>query len=40
MGCMAQLHQETIQRRAPAVDLVFGSPAIARVAESGRPRPA
>ncbi len=33
MGCMAQLHQETIQRRAPAVDLVFGSPAIARVAE-------
>jgi tRNA-2-methylthio-N6-dimethylallyladenosine synthase len=33
MGCMAQLHQEGIQRRAPAVDLVFGSPAIARVAE-------
>jgi tRNA-2-methylthio-N6-dimethylallyladenosine synthase len=33
MGCMAQLHRETIQRRAPAVDLVFGSPAIARVAE-------
>jgi tRNA-2-methylthio-N6-dimethylallyladenosine synthase len=33
MGCMAQLHQEAIQRRAPAVDLVFGSPAIARVAE-------
>ena len=33
MGCMAQLHQRTIQRRAPAVDLVFGSPAIARVGE-------
>ncbi len=33
MGCMAQLHQETIQRRAPAVDLVFGSPAIARVGD-------
>src|SRR3989441_12344048 len=33
MGCMAQLHQAAIQRRAPAVDLVFGSPAIARVAE-------
>ena len=33
MGCMAQLHQGLIQRRAPAVDLVFGSPAIARVAE-------
>src|SRR5881296_4098834 len=33
MGCMAQLHQGTIQRRAPSVDLVFGSPAIARVAE-------
>jgi tRNA-2-methylthio-N6-dimethylallyladenosine synthase len=33
MGCMAQLHQGAIQRRAPAVDLVFGSPAIARVAE-------
>jgi len=33
MGCMAQLHQDAIQRRAPAVDLVFGSPAIARVAE-------
>ncbi len=33
MGCMAQLHQEGIQRRAPGVDLVFGSPAIARVAE-------
>src|SRR5438105_2533710 len=31
MGCMAQLHQEAIQRRAPGVDLVFGSPAIARV---------
>src|SRR5438093_1358750 len=33
MGCMAQLQQGAIQRRAPAVDLVFGSPAIARVAE-------
>ncbi len=33
MGCMAQLHREAIQRRAPVVDLVFGSPAIARVAE-------
>ena len=30
---MAQLHQGEIQRRAPHVDLVFGSPAIARVAE-------
>ena len=33
MGCMAQLHKDEIQRRAPHVDLVFGSPAIARVAE-------
>jgi tRNA-2-methylthio-N6-dimethylallyladenosine synthase len=33
MGCMAQLHKGEIQRRAPHVDLVFGSPAIARVAE-------
>ncbi|MBI2159229.1 MAG: tRNA (N6-isopentenyl adenosine(37)-C2)-methylthiotransferase MiaB [Candidatus Rokubacteria bacterium] len=33
MGCMAQLHQETIQQRAPQVDLVFGSPAIARVGD-------
>ncbi|MBM4441272.1 MAG: tRNA (N6-isopentenyl adenosine(37)-C2)-methylthiotransferase MiaB [Candidatus Rokubacteria bacterium] len=33
MGCMAQLHTKEIQRRAPQVDLVFGSPAIARVAE-------
>ena len=32
MGCMAQLQQGTVQRRAPYVDLVFGSPAIARVA--------
>jgi tRNA-2-methylthio-N6-dimethylallyladenosine synthase len=32
MGCMAQLHQTQIQKRAPHVDLVFGSPAIARVA--------
>jgi tRNA-2-methylthio-N6-dimethylallyladenosine synthase len=31
MGCMAQLQQETVLRRAPVVDLVFGSPAIARV---------
>ncbi len=33
MGCMAQLHKAEIQRRAPQVDLVFGSPAIARVAD-------
>jgi tRNA-2-methylthio-N6-dimethylallyladenosine synthase len=33
MGCMAQLHRGEIQRRAPHVDLVFGSPAISRVAE-------
>jgi tRNA-2-methylthio-N6-dimethylallyladenosine synthase len=33
MGCMAQLHRSAIHRRAPVVDLVFGSPAIARVAE-------
>jgi tRNA-2-methylthio-N6-dimethylallyladenosine synthase len=33
MGCMAQLHRATIQARAPFVDLVFGSPAIARVGE-------
>jgi tRNA-2-methylthio-N6-dimethylallyladenosine synthase len=31
MGCMAQLRREEIQARAPVVDLVFGSPAIARV---------
>src|SRR3989442_6632275 len=33
MGCMAQLRGAEIQRRAPMVDLVFGSPAIARVGE-------
>jgi tRNA-2-methylthio-N6-dimethylallyladenosine synthase len=33
MGCMAQLQQGTVLRRAPQVDLVFGSPAIARVGE-------
>jgi tRNA-2-methylthio-N6-dimethylallyladenosine synthase len=33
MGCMAQLQGEAIRRRAPLVDLVFGSPAIARVGE-------
>ncbi|HJR50805.1 MAG TPA: tRNA (N6-isopentenyl adenosine(37)-C2)-methylthiotransferase MiaB [Gemmatimonadales bacterium] len=33
MGCMAQLQKGRIQARAPHVDLVFGSPAIARVAE-------
>jgi tRNA-2-methylthio-N6-dimethylallyladenosine synthase len=33
MGCMAQLRQGAIQARAPQVDLVFGSPAIARVGE-------
>jgi tRNA-2-methylthio-N6-dimethylallyladenosine synthase len=32
MGCMAQLHGGEIRRRAPAVDLVFGSPAIGQVA--------
>jgi tRNA-2-methylthio-N6-dimethylallyladenosine synthase len=31
MGCMAQLHRGEILRRAPQVDFVFGSPAIARV---------
>jgi tRNA-2-methylthio-N6-dimethylallyladenosine synthase len=33
MGCMAQLQQATVQKRAPYVDLVFGSPAVARVGE-------
>src|SRR5262249_46956951 len=33
MGCMAQLQQGKILERAPHVDLVFGSPAIARVGE-------
>jgi len=33
MGCMAQLQQQNVLRRAPSVDLVFGSPAIARVGE-------
>jgi tRNA-2-methylthio-N6-dimethylallyladenosine synthase len=33
MGCMAQLQKGRIQERAPYVDLVFGSPAIARVAD-------
>jgi tRNA-2-methylthio-N6-dimethylallyladenosine synthase len=33
MGCMAQLQQGRIQERAPYVDLVFGSPAIAGVGE-------
>lgn len=33
MGCMAQLQKGRIHERAPYVDLVFGSPAIARVAE-------
>jgi tRNA-2-methylthio-N6-dimethylallyladenosine synthase len=33
MGCMAQLHAGEIHRRAPIVDLIFGSPAIARVGE-------
>ncbi|MBI4589562.1 MAG: tRNA (N6-isopentenyl adenosine(37)-C2)-methylthiotransferase MiaB [Candidatus Rokubacteria bacterium] len=33
MGCMAQLQQGAILERAPMVDLVFGSPAIARVGE-------
>ena len=33
MGCMAQLQQASVQKRAPFVDLVFGSPAVARVGE-------
>ena len=33
MGCMAPLHGATIRARAPMVDLVFGSAAIARVGE-------
>jgi len=33
MGCMAQLWKGKIQERASFVDLVFGSPAIARVGE-------
>src|SRR5437762_8277131 len=33
MGCMAQLQQTTVQKRAPYVDLVFGSAAVSRVAE-------
>jgi tRNA-2-methylthio-N6-dimethylallyladenosine synthase len=33
MGCMAQLQQAAIFRRAPQVDLVFGSPAIAGVGD-------
>ncbi len=33
MGCMAQMQKDAIQKRAPIVDLVFGSPAIARVGE-------
>jgi len=33
MGCMAQLQKDAIQKRAPIVDLVFGSPSIARVGE-------
>jgi len=33
MGCMAQLHRTAILDRAPGVDLVFGSPAIAKVGE-------
>jgi tRNA-2-methylthio-N6-dimethylallyladenosine synthase len=33
MGCMAQLQQSAILERAPMVDLVFGSPAMARVGE-------
>jgi tRNA-2-methylthio-N6-dimethylallyladenosine synthase len=33
MGCMAQLQPRRIQERAPHVDLVFGSAAIARVVE-------
>jgi len=33
MGCMAQLQQATVQRRAPYVDLVFGSAAVSRVGE-------
>ena len=39
MGCMAQLQKGRIQERAPYVDLVFGSPAIARVGGAGRAGP-
>src|SRR3989442_13546654 len=43
MGSMAQLHKDEILKRAPVVDLVFGSPAIARGGGRGdgarRPRP-
>src|SRR4030095_1417425 len=33
MGCMAALQNQAVFRRAPDVDLVFGSPAIAKVGE-------
>src|SRR5262245_30023108 len=33
MGCMAQLWKGRLQERAPHVDLVFGSAAVARVGE-------
>jgi len=33
MGCMAQLHQGAILKKAPGVELVFGSPAIAKVGD-------
>ena len=33
MGCMAPLQNQNVFRRAPHVDLVFGSPAIAKVGE-------
>src|SRR5437868_6415283 len=33
MVCMAQLQQTTVQKRAPYVDLAFGSAAVSRVAE-------
>jgi len=33
MGCMAQLHRAAILEKAPGVELVFGSPAIAKVGD-------
>jgi tRNA-2-methylthio-N6-dimethylallyladenosine synthase len=33
MGCMAQLHRGALLDRAPGIDLLFGSPAIARVGD-------
>src|SRR5213592_3707649 len=33
MGCMAKPHKEDISKRAPGVDIAFGSPTFARVGE-------